>query len=316
MRNVTYLGLYTTRPDAGPAVLHRANESGLWQAWRAEDGSYVIQALDVRKKPWGNFFSLAADDFFYALTVLPAEDTAAGRGYFLRSDSPHLLDVWFDQAQAAQTQGEQQVGELGLLPEEAEILSFAEIFGGVSPSGGSGRKAGDPEDLQPVPEAPRDLIPIAEPDFPPNGPAALDPLSPEEPISPEERIARLEARMRVRFAELLVQVDDPTQTAVDADLQKLLQEEADFSWQQKYMFAEFGMALRRKGKKQLAFMAHLRAFELAPEDAHILFNLARSEYELGHISRAKEYLAQSLAVLPNFAPALNFLSFLNGQERP
>jgi tetratricopeptide (TPR) repeat protein len=141
-----------------------------------------------------------------------------------------------------------------------------------------------------------------------------DPVAPEEFASAEERIARQEFLMRVRFADLLAQVDGPAQSSVEEDLRALLQEEADFSWQQKYMFAEFGMALRRKGKKQLALMAHLRALSLAPEDGHILFNLARSEYEIGHIHKAKDYLAQVLAVLPNFAPALNFLAFLDDRE--
>jgi tetratricopeptide (TPR) repeat protein len=304
------MGLYTTRE--GVAVLHKANESGLWQAWRAEDGVCIIQALDVHRKPWGNFFSLGADDFFYALNSLPAENAAAVQRHFLRADSPYLLEAWFDQTQADQARGEGVV--LGLLPEEAKILSFAEVFGGAPAKADPDRTGGEPEELQSADAPEGGLTAVADPDFPLLPLAGQDPFSPEESLSPDEQIVRREALMRVRFADLLVKIDDSAQTPVDADLQKLLQEEADFSWQQKYMFTEFGVALRRKGKKHLALLAHLRAHDLAPEDGHILFNLARSEYELGHISTAREYLARVLAVLPDFAPALNFLVFLNGQE--
>jgi tetratricopeptide (TPR) repeat protein len=298
------MGLYAARD--GVAVLRGANESGLWQAWRAEDGTRVIQALDVRRKPWGNFFSLSADDFFHALNALPAGNADAVQRYFLRADSPHLLEAWFDQALAAH--GDETA--LGLLPEEAEVLPFAEVFGVAPSAGWPGPQAGVSEGLP----AGSERISVADPDFPPAACTEVDPSPPEASLSAAERIVQLERLMRVRFADLLVQLDDPGQASTEEDLQRLLQEEADFSWQQKYMFTEFGVALRRKGKKRLALMAHLRAYALAQEDGHILFNLARGEYELGRIAEARSYLARVLTVLPNFAPALNFLAFLEDRE--
>ena len=130
----------------------------------------------------------------------------------------------------------------------------------------------------------------------------------------EERAAILENSMREEFAMLLDQLDDSPYPAMEKEVEKLLSRGSSFTWKQKFMFSEFGMALRRKNKAYLALMAHERALGLAPGDGHILFNLARSEYELGDISAAKRYLEQALSVLPDFAPARNFLTFLEGQK--
>jgi tetratricopeptide (TPR) repeat protein len=130
----------------------------------------------------------------------------------------------------------------------------------------------------------------------------------------EERAAILENSMREEFAMLMGQLDESPYPAVEKDVEKLLLRGNGFTWKQKFMFSEFGMALRRKGKARLSLMAHERALGLAPGDGHILFNLARSEYELGDIRAAKTYLQQALSVLPDFAPARSFLAFLEGHQ--
>ncbi|MDR1359782.1 MAG: hypothetical protein LBJ82_02275, partial [Deltaproteobacteria bacterium] len=193
---------------------------------------------------------------------------------------------------------------------------FAEVFGVEPATVWAGPQTGGVEGFAAAAGPGGDPLSVAGPDFPPDPLVLADPPAPETAVSSAERLAQLERLMRVRFADLLVQLDDAAGSSAEADLRELLQEEADFSWQQKYMFTEFGMALRRKGKKQLALLAHLRAYSLAPEDGHVLFNLARGEYELGRMAEARRYLARVLTVLPNFAPALNFLAFLEGREQP
>ena len=129
-----------------------------------------------------------------------------------------------------------------------------------------------------------------------------------------ERATILENSMRVEFAALLEHLDESPYPAIEKEVQTLLARGTGFTWKQKFMFSEFGMALRRKGKARLALVAHERALGLAPGDGHILFNLARSEYELGDIPAARIYLEQALTVLPDFAPAKSFLVFLDGQQ--
>lgn len=101
---------------------------------------------------------------------------------------------------------------------------------------------------------------------------------------------------------------------LEEELEKLLLREAPFSQKQKYMYSEFGLALRRIGKHQLALLAHQRALLLSPDDENILFNIARAEYELGMVEEAKASLRTALKKSPGFAPASKFLEFLTGQK--
>ena len=130
---------------------------------------------------------------------------------------------------------------------------------------------------------------------------------------PEIRSAHLEQRMRGKFDALLGQMTESPSPELEEELARLLTLGSTFSWKQKFMFTEFGLALRRKQKFQLALSSHLRALQLAPNDEHILFNVARAEYELGNTAKAQEYLGRALAVAPDFTVAKNFQGFLLGR---
>jgi tetratricopeptide (TPR) repeat protein len=310
--NVEFLGFYATRDDSGLTAFHKIGESGLWQVWRAQGDIYILQALDAHRRPQGGFFSVSADDFFYALIALPKENIVIAPRHFIRSDSPHLLEAWLDQMQAAQEGAERPEAALGILPEEAKIFPLVENTGPWRPAAGSGGKDTPRQRLFSVdapPETSAGASGAAQAAF--SCPALSQDL-PEQ----EKRIASREALLRDQFAILLARLDTPERATAEAELARLLGEEEQFTWKQKYMFAELGMALRRKGQTRLARKAHLRALSLAPEDGHILFNLARSEYEMGNIAEAKAYLSRVLTSLPGFDPALKFLAFLDGREQP
>ena len=119
--------------------------------------------------------------------------------------------------------------------------------------------------------------------------------------------------MRVKFAALLQAIDENTNPQQDEEMARLLTLGSNFGWRQKFMFTEFGLALRRKQKFTLALDSHLRALELAPNDEHILFNVARAEYELRNTDKAQHYLDKALSVAPDFTIAKNFKSFLSGR---
>lgn len=153
----------------------------------------------------------------------------------------------------------------------------------------------------------------------------------EESAETEERNAKLEQVMRTKFAALLSQMDDEASSApssspsvpsppsgpsaADTEMEKLLTLGSAFTWKQKFMFTEFGLALRRKHKYTLALTCHLRALALSSQDEHILFNVARSEYELGNIEKAGQYLDRALMVSPGFDLARNFKIFLAGHAQ-
>ncbi|MDL2317337.1 tetratricopeptide repeat protein [Desulfovibrio sp. OttesenSCG-928-A18] len=130
----------------------------------------------------------------------------------------------------------------------------------------------------------------------------------------EEQAARLESSMRDAFARILEQMDQGRPVELEQEISRLIMRGSGFTWKQKFMFTEFGLALRRKRLPKLALACHMRALGFAPRDEHILFNVARTEYELGNVDAAKEYLRRALEATPDFSIASNFLNFLNGQN--
>lgn len=117
--------------------------------------------------------------------------------------------------------------------------------------------------------------------------------------------------MRADFARLIAQCDAIPGSALEQEILALLEQGEGFTWKQKFMFTEFGLQLRRKRKPGLARECHLRALFFSPNDEHILFNVARAEFELGNVEKAREHLRKALTAAPGFALARNFLHFLN-----
>lgn len=128
----------------------------------------------------------------------------------------------------------------------------------------------------------------------------------------DARAQRLEQRMRAEFETLMERVDSGGGTGLERELSRLILQGAGFSWKQKFMFTEFGFALRRKRLYKLALACHMRALALAPADEHVLFNVARAEYELGKAEAARIYLLKALEAAPAFGAARRFLAFLDG----
>ncbi len=128
----------------------------------------------------------------------------------------------------------------------------------------------------------------------------------------DARAQRLEQRMRGEFETLMERVDSGGGAGLERELSRLILQGAGFSWKQKFMFTEFGFALRRKRLYKLALTCHMRALALAPADEHVLFNVARAEYELGKAEAARIYLLKALEAAPAFGAARRFLAFLDG----
>ena len=131
----------------------------------------------------------------------------------------------------------------------------------------------------------------------------------------QERATRLERSMRDEFSSLMKLLEKGLSPELERAFSRLVQRGTGFTSQQKFMFSEFGLALRRQHMQKLALECHLRALKLAPSDEHVLFNVARSKYELGDIDSARKCLIRALATAPDFAAARNFLSFLEGSAK-
>ncbi|MDR2603762.1 MAG: hypothetical protein LBC55_00200 [Desulfovibrio sp.] len=147
--------------------------------------------------------------------------------------------------------------------------------------------------------------------------AQQQPRDPRLPDAREIQARYAEQAMREEFTLLMDSMpedgqDMPLESAVAA----LIARDAPFfGRKQKFMFTEFGLALRRKNKCELALLAHLRALRLAPGDENVLFNVARTEYALGRPDKAVERLDAALQVNPGFTAAAHFLAFLRNSDR-
>jgi tetratricopeptide (TPR) repeat protein len=132
-----------------------------------------------------------------------------------------------------------------------------------------------------------------------------------EALRETEALAR-EKNLRRAFDALNARLENADQPAIERQIAELLGKNYDFGWKQKFLFSDFGMALRRKRKYALALMAHRLALKLAPDDENIMFNVARAEYEMGDTVSARDYLDKALRKAPDFASARTFRQFLEG----
>ena len=129
-----------------------------------------------------------------------------------------------------------------------------------------------------------------------------------------ERVA-VEEHLRVHFDALLLKIQrgEDLSGALKA-LQDIADVEEGIVPAHKYMFADFGINLR-KGKLPEIALAHAkRVLSLAPGDSHAHFNIARIYYTLGKLREAEQHLLAALEFSPDLELARNFLAYI-GKER-
>jgi len=91
---------------------------------------------------------------------------------------------------------------------------------------------------------------------------------------------------------------------------KLVELDAAFRPEHKHLFNEFGIALRKNGMHQEAARYYTRARELAPDDDHLLYNLARAHYELRQWGESLSCAQQALGLNPGLDQAAQLLRVL------
>lgn len=279
--NSDFLGVYVMKSDARRDLLPVSHPNGLWQVWQTPEGNVIIQALDENRAPWGMLFLMEQQEF--AANFLRHEGAEAP-ARTVRADATDLFSIWYESAK----------------DDPYHQKSDADAAATPVPAPASPAKPGGTLD-SPWLDA------FFNEEEPPSGteePAAVV----EEDI--DALAQKQEVSMRAAFASLALRLQEGD-TAAPPELDRLIERQGSFTWKQKYMFTEFGLTLRKLHCPAQALACHLRALALSPNDEHVLFNVARSEYETGNISAAKAHLHESLAAAPDFEAARNFLEFLN-----
>jgi tetratricopeptide (TPR) repeat protein len=88
---------------------------------------------------------------------------------------------------------------------------------------------------------------------------------------------------------------------------KLSNIEALYDQENKHIFNEFGIELRRKGMLNEAITNYGKAINIDPDDWVLYYNLAKAYYEKGDLIEATNQLKTALTINPGFREAKDFL---------
>ncbi len=94
---------------------------------------------------------------------------------------------------------------------------------------------------------------------------------------------------------------------------KLSQVEAIFEEENKHIFNEFGIELRKAGMAEEALSNYMKALEISPHDEHLYFNIARLYYDARDWEFALQWVEKCVSVNPAFREARQFESLIRNE---
>jgi tetratricopeptide (TPR) repeat protein len=123
-----------------------------------------------------------------------------------------------------------------------------------------------------------------------------------------------EASVRANFGIGLTYLARGETDKADNILSRLLNLEGAFSEEQKNLFNEFGINLRKNKMFQQSLNYYHRALELAKKDENLFLNVARLYLEMKDIPQCLEFLGKALQLAPGNEIALKFLDWLESRR--
>ena len=336
--NVKFIGQHRVREGADAALLPEASESGFWQAWEMPSGAVMLQALNNGNKPVGPLLSFEKEQFSALFKSTSVGSTKQTR----RASSPNLLFQWYEQmlqldmAESDEAMAPAVFPVTGAAP-GAQAMRYGGEYGlpEYTGTGCVGIPSPPPasfvSSMQP-PAAVAQPPSIPTPGFPdmppPAGPQGLaaspDPQAAAEkspslasfaPVAGMEPTETQEEELRQQFAAIVRKAGEGFRQEALLDLRALMLQPAFLKNRALHrLYTEFGLDLRREKHYEMALQCHLQALEVSPENERVLFNIARTQFELGQKDSAREYLMRALEADPEFALAQNFLYFLDGGQ--
>ncbi len=91
---------------------------------------------------------------------------------------------------------------------------------------------------------------------------------------------------------------------------KLCEIDAIFEDENKHIFNEFGIELRRAKMGDEALANYMKALEISPRDEHLYFNIARLYYDSEDFTSALQWIEKSLNINPHFREAAQFTTLI------
>lgn len=302
-----FMGVYSKTNKFG--TRQKVRGFNRWHAWGLDDGSFMVQQVNTLGEAQEEPVVIAPEDFFknYRVSVsLSAKQEAVPPNY--KRPEPRRKVARSGRGRASRNH-------------DIYNLQDYQVVGREEPARGDSAVLEKPVRAAPALRLP--VVSFKNEDEQEYKVKSIDPALPApfavrtgSQLAEHEKKLRkdcrnAEQRLRSEFSRALLQLRTSRSTAI-RDLHELVESAAEsLQKEHKYLFTEFGTTLRRRQLFALACRYHEKARQLAPDDEHVLFNLARTLYDSGDVDRARERLEEALNLAPGFKAGWDFLAFLN-----
>ncbi|AGW14390.1 tetratricopeptide repeat protein [Megalodesulfovibrio gigas] len=118
---------------------------------------------------------------------------------------------------------------------------------------------------------------------------------------------------RANFGLGLTYLDRGDTDQAEKVLKRLMRLEEAYTKENKYLFNEFGIKLRKSGMLDQALAYYGRALTLAATDEHLFYNIARVLYEKRDYARALEFAGRALRLNPQLKVAAQLVAVIRKQ---
>lgn len=149
-------------------------------------------------------------------------------------------------------------------------------------------------------------VPITTPDFRrlPGAPAGKSPAGAAEltdetlaQLDAARKTKQIETDLRGNFDKAIRALSRPRdRKGALAALEKMAASKEGIVSAHKHMFRDFGVTLRKQSLPELAALYARRVLELAPEDDHAHFNMARVLASLGYYDQAQAHITKAISL--------------------
>lgn len=92
-------------------------------------------------------------------------------------------------------------------------------------------------------------------------------------------------------------------------MDRILNNDAVFSEQERHRFNEFGISLRKNGYHKESLRYYTKALEVNDSDEHLHFNIARVYFDMEDVGQCINHLNAALKIRPKFKEASDFLRY-------
>lgn len=235
--------------------------------WELPDGAFAVQELNAAFQPVSEVERISAKSFSRNFAaepnILAMPMITPDLSHFELAPSAHSTEISSFQTAAS--------------PSSLTLISGKQTDAPTKQRSSNGRLP-DSVEVAPPPPAP------------PAVPKAYD-------LEAARKAKAVESQLRETFRQTLLRLKRPRERkAALLALEQMANATEGITPSHKHMFRDFGVRLRQNSQPDLALRFSRKAVELAPEDDHAHFNLARILCSLGMYDEAAAHISTALSM--------------------